>query len=512
MSGWDNIAKGRVRMSASKDKINRRELREAGEDKRQLAAAKKAAEDRKTRTKYIIVAAVVVLVFAFIFIYNSALPSRSLTAVTIDGEEYSVAELNYYYNNSFQTFYNNYYQYIQYGMFFNTQDSLSDQLYDAENGTTWRDYFIDQAVSSMKQIKALCDAGEAAGYVLDEDAQAEYDEAVASLETSWQTNGYQSLEQFISVNYGKGVTEELLKTELYRSVYASAYAQYVYDGYEYTDQEVADYYAEHADEFDYIDFGYYYAPIEEDGEDQTEAVNQLAETVKGSDEMAFDTEVKAVFGEDAAVSDYHQQGRDLSENFSEWLLDDARVAGDTEAVITDTAYYVVMFYGRDNNEYKARDFRHILISAEDTDGDDVVSQEEIQTAIDKAGEVYEEWKAGEATEDSFIELVGQYSMDSGSNTTGGLYTEALKGQMVPPVDEWLYAATEPGETGVVEYNEGGSYSGGHVLYYVGECEDTVAFELADSTMRSDAANAWLEELVEAMTATTSNLGVAAKNR
>ena len=36
-------------MSASKDKINRKELRESGQDKRQLAEAKKAAEDRRDR-------------------------------------------------------------------------------------------------------------------------------------------------------------------------------------------------------------------------------------------------------------------------------------------------------------------------------------------------------------------------------------------------------------------------------------------------------------------------------
>ncbi len=497
-------------MSASKDKITRKELRDAGQDKRQLAEQKKAAEQRKTRTKYIVVAVVVVLVFAFIFIYNSAIPSRNLTAVTIDGETFSVAELNYQYSNSFQQFYNNYYDYIQYGLFFDASQSLADQMYSED--MSWRDYFIEQAVNTMKQTKALCDAGEAAGFVMDEEYEAEYDEAVASLETAWQANGYQSLKQFLNVVYGKGVDEALVKNQIRRGLYAAAYAQSVLDGYEYSADEIKSHYAEHADDFDYIGYAYYYA-ADEEGQDVAAEMQALADAVNGTDAETF--AAKATELVEGEPTTYRMQGSSVAGNsYGEWLLDAARQPGDATMVDDGGAYYVVMFLDRDNNDYSPRDFRHILIKAADTDGDSITSAEEIQAATDKANEVYEEWQSGAATEDSFVELVAQYSEDGGSNTTGGLYTDTIKGQMVPPVNDWLFDdARQVGDTGVVEYNEaGGNYIGAHVLYYVGECEENVADALAENDLRNTAANEWLESLVGDMTVSTSNLGIAAKNR
>ena len=43
----------------------------------------------------------------------------------------------------------------------------------------------------------------------------------------------------------------------------------------------------------------------------------------------------------------------------------------------------------------------------------------------KAEQILDDWKNGDATEDSFAELAKTYSDDTGSNTNGGLY-EAVK--------------------------------------------------------------------------------------
>ena len=58
-------------MSASKDKILRKQQIEAGTDKRSIAAAEAAKKRRKSNITYTIVAVALVIVFAFIFIYNS---------------------------------------------------------------------------------------------------------------------------------------------------------------------------------------------------------------------------------------------------------------------------------------------------------------------------------------------------------------------------------------------------------------------------------------------------------
>ena len=161
-------------MSASKDKLNRKQQIEAGTDKRTAAQAKEKAQQRKSAITYTIVAVVLVIFFAFIFIYNSNWPSRHLTAVTIDGKDYSVAQANYYYSAAYMSFYNSYADYMNYGLFFDPNESLDDQEYS--EGMSWRDYFRDAAVQNMAQIQMFCDEAEAAGFTLSEEDQAAYDE------------------------------------------------------------------------------------------------------------------------------------------------------------------------------------------------------------------------------------------------------------------------------------------------------------------------------------------------
>ena len=492
-------------MSASKDRIQRKQQIEAGTDKRSVAAAKEAAERRKTNIQYSIVAAVLVIVFAFVFIYNSAIPAKVSTGVTIAGEKYSVAELNYYYSSSYMNFYNTYYTYISYGMFFDTSLSLSTQEYS--EGYTWREYFIDQAIDSMTEIQILNNAAAAEGFSLSEEDQAQYEEALESIRTSWEGLGYSSLRQYLTLNYGKGVTMKIVEQELYRTFVASAYSEYLYDSYEYTTEELAAYHTEHADEMDIIDYAYYmvYADDELDAD-------ELAAAVDGTSEEEFNAWLEEN-ADGATASSLSYAGSDLNELYSEWLLDGARVPGDATAITDEDGdlTYVVMFLDRDDGDYLMTSFRHILINADDADGDGVYSEEELGEAVSQAEDIYDEWLAGDATEDSFAELANIYSTDGGSNTTGGLYENVYKGQMVEAIDAWLFdEARAAGDTTIVTND--GSYTGAHVVYFVGNSEKTYAQYVADETMRSEAYNTWMEEAEAAVTVVRGSVKLAGQNR
>ncbi len=531
-------------MSASKDKLNRKQQIEAGTDKRTAAQAKEKAQQRKSAITYTIVAVVLVIFFAFIFIYNSNWPSRHLTAVTIDGKDYSVAQANYYYSAAYMSFYNSYADYMNYGLFFDPNESLDDQEYS--EGMSWRDYFRDAAVQNMAQIQMFCDEAEAAGFTLSEEDQAAYDEQMEALSTNWSSLGYESLQQFINLNYGKGVTEDMIRQETYRGMLAAAYAESIGESFEYAPAQLDAHYADVADQYDVIDYAVYSiaAPAEEEASDETadetadetepadeaepteepeEAetpaepavdADAVLEAIDGTDEETFAAYVSENF-DGAEITSTTLPGSSLSADYSQFLLDSAREAGDADVTVAeDGTTYIVMFLGRDKNDYKMASFRHILINAEDADGDGTYSDEEIQAAADEAQSVYEEWQAGDATEDSFAELANERSDDGGSNTTGGLYENVYKNQMVPPINDWLFEdGRKAGDTTVVSYDgqaEGG-YTGTHVVYFAGFSDLTYAQYIADSEMRSDDYASWSEEHMVGYDPSTSHMDMVGKN-
>ena len=533
-------------MSASKDKRTRKEQIAAGTDKRTAAKAKELAKQRKSNIIYTVVGIAVVLFVAFVLFYNSSFMVRHTTAVTIDGQEYSAAQLNYYYSSNYMNFYNNYGSYISY--FFDPDESLADQPYD-EN-MSWREYFLNSAAQDMARIQMLVTEAEAAGFTLSEEQQAEYDEQIASIGTAWESLGYSNLQQYLNMNFGKGVDFDLLKQEMYRSFLASAFSESQYDSYEYSDSELDDYYAEHADELDVIDYTYYSVPVpteepedsedadapaedaeeteeaaedteeaaegtEEDAEEAEEPVPSeeiaaIAEAVDGTDEQTF-TDYLAEEADDAAPSHQSLPGSSISSTYSEWLLDAERQPGDAAAFATNTTEYVVMFLGRDTNDYPTVSFRHILAMADDADGDGTFSEDEIQAAADEAQSVYDEWQDGDATEDSFAELANERSEDGGSNTNGGLYENVSKGNMVEPINDWLFEdGRKAGDTTVVSY-DGDNYTGTHVLYFVGQDDMTYAHAQADEALRSDAYSAWSEEKMADYEPVNSHLRMCGKN-
>lgn len=111
--------------------------------------------------------------------------------------------------------------------------------------------------------------------------------------------------------------------------------------------------------------------------------------------------------------------------------------------------------------------RHILIQPEggttDENNEVVYSEEEKAAAYAEAERILEEWKSGDATEESFGELANTYSKDGGSNTTGGLY-EGINADAsyVAEFRAWAVdASRQPGDTAIVE-----TEFGYHIMYFV----------------------------------------------
>ena len=137
---------------------------------------------------------------------------------------------------------------------------------------------------------------------------------------------------------------------------------------------------------------------------------------------------------------------------------------DLEAFFTEhEEEYIAAGVSRDQ---KLVDVRHILLVPEggtmDETGTTVYTDEAWAACEAEAQAILEEWKQGEATEESFAQLANTHSTDPGSNTNGGLYEQVYEGQMVPPFEEWCFDESRvTGDTGLVKT----SY-GWHIMYYV----------------------------------------------
>lgn len=110
------------------------------------------------------------------------------------------------------------------------------------------------------------------------------------------------------------------------------------------------------------------------------------------------------------------------------------------------------------------DVRHILITPEggttDENNNTVYSDEEWDACLKKAQEIWDQWKSGEADEDSFSELAKLHSKDSNAST-GGLYEGVTEGYMVETFNDWIFdEARVYGETGLIK-----TRFGYHIIFF-----------------------------------------------
>ena len=186
--------------------------------------------------------------------------------------------------------------------------------------------------------------------------------------------------------------------------------------------------------------------------------------------------------------------------YADWLYDAARQSGDITLAELDRSessaynYYVVQFDSRTRDDSATADVRHILIGA--ASSGTTPTQEEFDAAEAEAQALLDQWKAGGATEDSFAALAVQNTDDSGSQSTGGLYSGiSSTDSLEPNFLNWaLDPARQPGDTGIVK-NESSSIQGWHIMYFVGWDDPAWEYTVKSTWKESDTSE-WLASLTE----------------
>ena len=193
--------------------------------------------------------------------------------------------------------------------------------------------------------------------------------------------------------------------------------------------------------------------------------------------------LQASFGPTATLEDYVAFARSnlRASRYMQKLVDELEL---TDQEISDYYDENAETYA-DNRVTKVDkpmvDVRHILVIPAEQDENGEYTEQAWQEAEQKAEAILNEWKAGEATEDTFAALANENSEDPGSNTSGGLYEDVYPGQMVDAFDAWCFDdARQPGDTGIVKTDYG--Y---HVMYFVGRGEEVFWFETAKGDLLSE---------------------------
>lgn len=453
-------------------------MTENTKENKKVIAAEKAKNKKKKYTAAKIIVALCVVLCIVLTVFELSLTYRTVKAIEVDGTEYSVAEYNWLYTNNVYEIYNSYYN--TYGSlasyFFNPQSSLTEQVYDSETGETWADYVKDYTDKTFVEMTKLYDAGKAAGYEMDEETLENIDAEWDALKQVATAYGY-SATQYAEVNYGRGVNEKVFKEMYERYMYAYSYAEYVSDSEVVTAEEIDAYYGENSELFDSVSYKTYYVSGSV-GEDEDEDAAMAEAKEKAEAVLAGTEEVEFTDVDYATVSS-------VSSTYSEWLFDEARVAGDKEIFEASSGYYVVEFVEANDLHYNTVNVRHILVAPTDT-SDETAWQE----ALKNAQEYEKEWKELGGSEENFAEIAAKYSADT-SASDGGLYENIYKGQMVDEFEDWCFdEARKVGDSEIIKT----SY-GYHIMYFSGVAEEYYEYAV-DSAIRSDRLNAYIDELVE----------------
>lgn len=291
-------------------------------------------------------------------------------------EEITNQQLSYY-------FWGEYFYYVNnYGFSFDASQPLDQQTYqeatDSETGettvTTWEDYFLENAQNSIIQTVALKQEAESKDFTMPEDYQSEYDSVVENMASNAASAGFTDEDgngdvlAYIQDSYGDNATVESFKQYLYDSYYVSAYSDSIYTGFSFDDDQIEEYYDDHAEELqsygieksDLPDVNVRHILIEpekdEDGnisDDAWTAAEEKAQEILDewqagdADEESFG-ELANTYSTDGGSNTNGGLYEDvypgqMVTEFNDWCFDASRKPGDTGIVKTSFGYHVMYF-------------------------------------------------------------------------------------------------------------------------------------------------------------------------
>ena len=521
-------------MSASSNKKLRTEQDTSKLTERQIAEQQEAKKVKMYTIAFVVVLVFLLAIAAYVgisqYIRTSGVNENKTIALTVGDTQLNNTELNYFFMDSVNNFYS---QNGNYDAIFglDVTKPLNQQVMDPETGETWADYFVNTAKTNATSVYALYGAAVKEGFTMPEAQQNSVDSTISTLELYSTIYGYKDANQYLKAIYGSGASLESYRSYLEKTMLASAYQTAYADSLTFTDADLRAAEADNYNKYSSYAYNYYNLPVskfleggttDENGnttysDEEKAAAQQKAEAAAKSltgeeitTAQALDAAIAALSinaDNDTAMSTRYddQSYTGINSTIAQWLSDSSRKEGDITYLANSTTdadgketingYYVVRFDSVNDNTFPLKNVRHILVSFEggtsDDSGNITYSEEEKAAAKATAEELLNQWKSGEATEDSFAALATDKSSDPGSTANGGLYEDIAPNQMVAAFNDWCFAeGRKAGDTGIVE-----TEYGYHVMYFVGDSDVTYRDYQIRNELTENAVSEWYADLI-----------------
>ncbi len=550
-------------MSASDKKRLRKEQKAALLTEKQVAQQKEAKKLKIYSITFIVVMILVACIAIGTIVYTSlgktGIFQKTTIAATVNNHELTAAELGFFYmdainyaHNQWQETYGEYTDSMLKMMGLDLSASLGSQIYNAETGDTWADYFIEAAIENARTTYAVYDTAMAdENYTLSEEAKTNMEEENALMPEYAELFYGGDVDGYIEALYGAGADFEGFKA--YNEVVTTVtdYQNTYYDALTYDDATVSAFETEHYNDYnsytfvskflDHTDFLGEGLKDENGNVTHTEAETKAAlDAAKATAETLASAKTAEEFDRLIAALDIYSDNKEeavsekitnallptVYEDLQDWLAADGRKEGDTTVIpyiqettaedgtVTSktTGYFAVFFQNSTENREPLANVRHLLVAFEggtaDSSGNKTYTAEEKDAAKKAAEDLLKTWKDGKATEESFIELVKEHTDDTGSAESGGLFEDiSPASSLVEPFLNWcIDPAREAGDVDIVE-----SEFGYHIMYYVGDDEVTYRQTLIDADMKNQDFEKWITAIEETGKAEAGNTRFMHKN-
>ena len=279
-------------------------------------------------------------------------------------------DLQVYYWMQVQNFFSNYYYYLTYfGLDYN--QPMDTQICAVmENGYTWQQYFLEQALMNWHSYQALANVALDNGMTLDAERQEYLDGLADSLQTSAQAQGYETADELVQFNVG--VAGDLKTYIAYEELYLIGDVYYSQEeaAIELTDAEIEAYFDANAETYAesgitkdgvYVDVRHILVVPEgkNPGDEYTEEewADLLVEAQSILDTYLAGDKTEESFAALANEYSVDSDGTDgglyqnvyegqMVANFNDWCFDESRQYGDYDIVQTEYGYHIMFFVNR----------------------------------------------------------------------------------------------------------------------------------------------------------------------